>query len=377
MIPGKFKSNLMPIGIDLGSQCLRLLQFARTAHGVQAIAAASRPLDPTIDAHTQAYHQQIQTALQACLSEGDFKGKKVVSTLPASVVRCKNLRLPPMPDHEMKAAIDWEAAERLRSNLEQTVQYLDAGEVKQGTETRREVILLAVDEQFTERHVEVLTSCGLQPTAIDAVPTALARVFDTRLKQSESEEQSRTRVIIDLGYDSVKVLILRAGRVVFYKRIEIGGAALDQAVAESLSIPLDEAATLRREACQKEATDTPQIATVRKAIEAKLAELGREIGLCLRYYSVTFRGTRPSQALLLGGGSLESWTAMQIEEHAGVKLVPADFLQSVNFEAVAQQIPDHERRLWAVAAGLGLRGGLRETDAPLTPSEETELKEAA
>jgi hypothetical protein len=37
------------------------------------------------------------------------------------------------------------------------------------------------------------------------------------------------------------------------------------------------------------------------ATRSTMEELGREIGLCLRYYSVTFRGQRPNKLRLLGG----------------------------------------------------------------------------
>jgi type IV pilus assembly protein PilM len=377
MIPGPFKTNAMPIGIDLGARHLRMLQFARTGSGVQAVAAVQAPLDSSLNPDSPEYHAQIAEAIKRLLDAGDFRGKRVVSTLPAAVMRSKNLRLPPMPEQEMQSAIDWEASERLRSSHEQTVQYLNAGEVRQGSEKRQEIILLAVDEKFTEQHVESLTACGLQPMAIDAVPTALARVFDTRTDRSEDDESLKAKLAIDLGYDSTKVLIMRAGRVVFYKRIEIGGRSLDEQVAEVLEMPLSEAEMLRRQASGDVDATPIEISQSRKAIADKLGELGREIGLCLRYYGVTFRGGRPSQAYITGGGADETYLVETICSTADLQPAKGRLLAGVDFSAVDGVITDSDRPAWCVAAGLSLRGGVRATDAPLMPTDIEAERQAA
>src|SRR5205814_7718440 len=95
------------------------------------------------------------------------------------------------------------------------------------------------------------------------------------------------------------------------------GHQITEAVSRKLGISLLEAAALRRRLMEQQssaaagagaATNTsasakrdPVAQAVFDATRGTMEELGREIALCLRYYSVTFRGQRPTRVKLIGG----------------------------------------------------------------------------
>src|SRR6202035_1889908 len=80
-----------------------------------------------------------------------------------------------------------------------------------------------------------------------------------------------------------------------------------EAVSRKLGITVEEAQALRRRLTDPvEVPNAPgRRDPVRQAgfdgTRSAMEELGREISLCLRYYSVTFRGHRPSKLRLVGG----------------------------------------------------------------------------
>jgi len=295
-----FKSHRLPIGIDFGERTTRLIQLAPKGDGFDVVAAAAFP---TPDLEASNRNESLSQLIQEALSSHSFVGKRVVSSLPASAVQYKNIRLPQMPADELRSAVEWEAKDRLTQS-DHSIQFFDAGDVRHGEETRREVILLAAENKLIEEHMAVLTQAGLTPTAIDAAPGALARCLSPQPIQEVSEQ---TQVLIDMGYASTKVLLVRNGRVVFFKLIPFGGRRLDETVAQHLSMPLVDAAEVRfRMAASEEAPDDkPLFGTTRKetvnraifeATRSTVEELSKEIGLCLRYFSVTFRGRRPDAA---------------------------------------------------------------------------------
>lgn len=331
-----------PIGIDVGTHSVRMMQVSREGDHLAVIAAARAALSGEANGFGDAFHQQVAGAIRRMIDAGRFVGNTVVSCLPAPVMHCKNLRLPKMPPDELPEAVRWEANDRLHLGEPAFTQFIDAGVVRQGEEERQEVILLAATNTVIDQHARALIAAGLVPMAIDAIPAALARCVGRH-------DAERVQVVIDVGYAQSKVLICRGDTVLFYKQIDVGGRTLDRAVAEKLDLPAREAAELRRAAAQR---DEQVRRSVDEAVRPRLIDLAREIGLCLRYYSVTFRGQRPDTALLLGGEAHDTSLAQLISEGAAIGVEQGDPLAGVDLTG-AGDLGDHAD--WAVALGLALR----------------------
>ncbi len=355
MFGGGRKSSDTPIGVDVGDHTIRMIQFTHDGDKPAAVAAASRPLGRDVNPKLgDAYHQAVSDVIRDMLATGHFRGHRVVSCLPAASLQYKNIRLPKMPRDELAPAVQFEASERLKfSGDAMNVQFFDAGEVLQGQDARQEVILLAAPKRFIEAHVRSLQACDLEPCAIDAVPAALARCFE-RAHPTDEQDQA-VRVVIDVGYTGTKVLIVRGQRICFFKLIDIGGWHLDQALATRLELPPSAAAEARRGWMTSDSNATHD-ARIASALEPLIEELSREIGLCLRYYSVTFRGRRPEEAWIVGGESANAWLWARLCEDASLKPSVNDPLASLNLTTVQQQIggPDQWSG-WGVAVGLALR----------------------
>lgn len=369
MFGGKWQHNRCPIGIDFGGHSVKMLQLRRLPAGDDPAAprwaiqaAASRTLAADLPTRGQARQQAVAKAITDMLEGGSFHGRRCVSCLPADLLQYKNLRIPRMPLDEMRSAVEWEAKDRLKLDPGQAmVQFYAAGEVRQGEEQREEIILMAAPRPQVDEHVQVLTDCGLDPAAIDAVPSALARV----LTAPASADGESADVIIDVGYFSTKVIMLRDGRVQFLKLIDIGGRKLDEMVAQHLNLPLGDASELRR--CingsgggSSELFGSTRRETVERAVfetlRATVGDLSREVGLCLRYVSVTFRGRRPDKALLVGGEVHEQGLAQLLAEGAGIAVEPAQPFAGIDVGDWGPTMNrDGRYSEWAVAAGLSMR----------------------
>lgn len=352
---GGRKTSDCPIGIDVGNHTVRMLQLTRDGDRYVALAAASRPLGRDVCLESgDAYHQAVSNAVREMLSAGRFQGRYVVSCLPATSLQYKNIRLPKMPRDELASAVGWEASQRLKlSGDAMDVQFFDAGEVQQGQEVRQEIILMAAPKRFIEEHVRSLMSCDLELSAIDVVPGALARCVAQT--SPVDDRDALVRVVIDVGYAGTKVLITRGQRVCFFKLIEIGGRHMDEALASKLELPAAAAAEARRGWMSGEAGSASD-ARIAAAMGPVVADLSREVNLCLRYHSVTFRGRRPEEVLVVGGESGNAWLWARLCEDTGLKPSPNDPLASLDLTAVAAEVGGPDRWAgWTVAVGLSLR----------------------
>lgn len=366
LLKNLLKKARYPIAIDFGMQHIRMLQIDGRPGSLTAIAAACEPMPKNLPSDSGQRVEAIAQVLRRMLASATFRGRKCIACLPASEVMYKNLRIPKMPPNEMKAAVEWEAADRLNFNNDtMSLRFYDAGEVSQGEEQREEVILLAATKQVVDEHAAAMVAAGLQPSCVESVPCALNRIAMQTLSSQSDED---VQVILDVGYSASKVLISRQGRIMFFKLIEIGGKHLDERVAKHLGLDISEASDVRRRAIstveQVEGGEENQSKfgetrrdnldrAIAESLRSTVDELAKEVSLCLRYFSVTFRGRRPESVWLAGGESTEPQVAKLLSEGAGIRVSPLSLDGYVDCAAVAETIRGLHGS-WATAAGLAM-----------------------
>jgi len=96
-------------------------------------------------------------------------------------------------------------------------------------------------------------------------------------------------------------------------------------------------------------------------VSAVAEELTREISLCLRYYTVTFRGKRVRRAFFTGGGAYEYILLDVLKRQLAVEIEVAQPLKGFDMSSERENLNfDSDRRgllcEWTVAVGLSLKG---------------------
>jgi len=257
---------------------------------------------------------------------------------------------------------------------------------------KNELILFAADDESIKRHIELLEEAGLRPVGIDTIPCALFRSFERSLQRQEDKE--RTAVFVDVGGRFTTVVFGRGRDVSFVKQIPIGGENFNQEIAAKLGVSISEAEMLRgklraeRSASAgpgapawasgqssmgqdslgdaksgKESLAALDVSTrqvVVDAVGAVAEKLAREISLCFRYYTVTFRGKRVERAVFSGGEAYEKILLNVLRRQLAVEIEVAQPLRGFDIMNVSF---DGDKRgflcEWAVAVGLSLKGRSR------------------
>ncbi|XAM01087.1 pilus assembly protein PilM [Phycisphaeraceae bacterium D3-23] len=305
MFGGNNKKSRRPIGVAVTPTGVRLAQVGKTADGIALTATGHALLPEHIGVGDSNYSRELGYAIHCALKSANFVGKQTVSAMPAESMHYKNIRLPKMPETELAQAVAWEAKERIVLGEPASVQYYYAGEVRQGQDKRCEVVLLAAKQSAIQAHVQGLTQAGLEPIAVDATGAALARV---------SSGHDRITFTVNVQEHHLEVVIADAGRVLLNKLLPLDVGGLNAADPK---------------------------------------ELAREVGLCLRYHTVTFRGEKPTQMLLTGEPAPE----VLIEEMSAALGLPAFTLDQAGALAPnAGPGAATPHSPWAIAAGLSMRG---------------------
>jgi type IV pilus assembly protein PilM len=352
----------LPIGLDIGSATLRMLQLGGTERDLRVVEAgkAAIPLDVKDDpARRRAF---VVEAIRHLLKERRFRGREVVVGVSTSDLAVRNVRMPKMPDEDLAEAVSWEAQNKFPFDTATAViQYLKAGEVRQGDQVLDEIILFAVPRAEVESRIELATEAGLDPVSLDAEPAAVFRGFERFLRRREDE--AVVTALADIGMQT-RLVITLGRNIVFVKTIPIGGAVFNRAVAECLELAPGESEALRRRLSRRksepdEESGEPDRITraVSDAIRPHLEDLANEIGLCLRYYSVTFRGERPESIILSGGEAHDSAIAAALGERLELATKVGDPFRNVRLDAVDTVVDRRGvRSEWAAAFGLTFKG---------------------
>ncbi|MHC4717349.1 MAG: pilus assembly protein PilM [Planctomycetota bacterium] len=364
------RSRHGPIGLDVGAEGVRMLQLERTKDRLSVAAAARWHFPQSVLTGGADPTQRLQLAaqgVQEMLAKGWFHGREVVSCIPADRLSVKNVRLPHMPEEELAKAVSWECQERFGFEVTaDRVHYINAGEVRQGTESRNEVILLAVSDEVIDEHLEMLNQMRVVPAHIDAEPSALFRTYQRFLRRAQDE--SSVTVVVDIGLSVTKVVVARGATVVLIKTIDVAGDRFNRSVAKELNLGYEEARHLRRRAFEEagfgagpggaQPADQLQWSVV-DAVRSPVESLAREIGLCLRYCSVTFRGLRPARIILTGGEAYDSALVKLLGGNLDCECVVGEPLRGIDL-GNAELGGDRRGVLteWSAAAGLALRGVL-------------------
>lgn len=335
-----------PIGIDIGTRSVKLMQFS--ADQARLIDAVRWELPAEFDPADRAAH--IAEAIGQAREGRKFRGRDAVLSLAAPQLFVQNIRVAKPPDGDLERTVRQEAAGRLPfAASEAEVRFLDAADVRQGDLTKREVIVLACHKSVVEKMLDIADRASLRAVALDAEPTALLRSYVKQFRRDEDREQRA--MFAHIGATNSVVVIARGAEVLFVKYIDLGGLHMDEAVATHLNMPRSEAAMLRRHNGDRRADQQdPDLArSLAASIRPIIERLANELSLCMRYHSVTFRG-QPLMRLVLGGGEATPALLDELAARVDLRCELGDPLRS--FSAV---VPGGRHAQWDVAAGLALR----------------------
>ncbi len=364
MIAGRFSPSIGLVGVDFGTRSIKLLQLRQ--HGRQPQAVGAARLDIQRTPSTPEDRASLTEQLRGAFSVGGFTGRRCVVSLPRCDVRVQSVRLPKMPDEELRQAAVWEAAQRFgfeRASME--VDVIRTGAEMHGSEDRQEVLLIATSHDTINAWIEPLLAAGLRPVAIETHFMAQARVFGQREVPGITPP---ARAVVDVGASGSTVMILRGDQVSFCKPIAFGGEQMDQAVAEHLQMERAAARELRaariaaanREPSAQPITDSSIDRAVYDAVRPLFGSFAKEVMLCISYFGVAFRGHPPKELVLTGGDGLEPKLAETLALQCQVTVVLDEDASPMC--ALTRRIQAILHRAsgpaawWTVAAGLSLRG---------------------
>lgn len=350
------RERISPIGLDVGSRCVKAAQVAVRAGGGPARVIAGACF-ARLEPDTPVSAREMDRVAGA-LDRLGFAGRECVASVDRASLITAELELPPTGSGAPREQI-------ARLELARTHRREPAGfemglwEVPAPARAGPGAHALAVacPHERAESILDAAHSAGLDVIALDHPGCALARLG--------AVTGGPTRAILDLGW-SAGVLVLARGGAVLYERVIEGGSlsALHAGVVAHTGLDLGVVETLLGDGAWSELAGARRgeklLDRTVRCVNEYADAVGRELKLSMDYLAHRFpagakEGASVGHVDLVGGGAACAGVVERLAQRSGLELRalrPSDVLG-----ADAGVLPIASAPSLSLAVGLALRAG--------------------
>jgi len=236
------------VGVDIGSSLMKVVEARPGKEGPQITALGVCPTPEGVIVDDVILDpESLGRALRQLLAESGIQCKRCVSSVSGqSSVVVRIIEVPKMTKQELAETMKWEVERHVPFAASEVV--MDFALIEERSQPQddqnMEVLLAVAQQDLVNKHVESLLAAGLEPTAIDVEPLAVARAL---IDSSKNGEREQTIAIVNVGSEATDIGVFQHGLLAFPRSLPIAGKAITRALSDTLNIPFEQAERLKRE----------------------------------------------------------------------------------------------------------------------------------
>jgi len=350
------KTRTLPIGVDLGTTGVKMVQLSCVEGQLALLAAGYAEVPPSSNGALDDRLGLLGERLRYLHKAHVFKGRQCVLALPAATTFVQHVKTIKASGPELEQALYSELDGKLPFQpAEAVIRHIVVGEIHHEHEVRQEIIVAAAARQVVEDYLEMMRRCKLDVLALDIEPCAILECFARLFRRAQDDR--RVTLFLDLGQAFTQVVIAHGAKLVFARNVPMGARQIEEAAGAAMGIGLNEVRSLRLRAIDSDAA-SPEAERVYQAMDTPLDTFIGEITKCRRYYESVFPSNPVSRAIFLGGLARDRRLCQRMAQQLNLPAQIGDPLARVDRVGEAGLEAGLDRReaqpAWAVAVGLSL-----------------------
>ncbi len=291
------------VAVDLGSRITKAVHMQRRGDGYAlcSFALLDAPIfEKSLSLEMLAEHLKAVTQLL------EAKTKLVALTISVNDALVRHVEMPPMPADELRSILKLNSRVYLQQDLPNHVFDCDidsfrSPDTKSSAKNnagggKQKILIAGTKRQIVDDYVAGARAAGLTPDYI--VPGTIAPVNAFELAQPEVFAKEVV-ALVDVGFRSSSIAILREGELALNRVVSIGGDRLTTGLSEAMNISYAEA----------EGIKVGMAHEVESTLESLLVPLGRELRASIDFFE--HQHDRPVGKIYLSGGSARSQYVLQ------------------------------------------------------------------
>jgi len=239
-----------PIGIDLGPNGLRMVQFRKNGSTLELHASAYI----ATTGEQRASSGELRALIKPLLKENSFVGREIVTCMQPEDVKILMLSFMHQADKKDEELIVQRVVERIDDNIADYVIDFMMVRPDVGNGQERSVLVALSRHDEVIDYLEHLRKVGLTVKVLEIEPTAVRRLISVK----HGSEHDANLMTISMGCAQTYITVLSGRRLIYERDIDFGEVQLIAMLCKELDIDEREARTMLERG--KTTNDTDAIA---------------------------------------------------------------------------------------------------------------------
>ena len=296
-----------PIGLDIGSGYLKVVQFKEIKSGYELELFDMLPLPPELIVDGSIIDSfRLTDFLKELIRKAKIKTKDVTISLAGhSSVIIKRVSLPEMTEEELSESIKFEAEQYIPFDIEDVnLDFQILGPKEEPGQM--DVILVAVKKDIINEYLSVVKEAGLTPIIVDVNSFALENIYEI----SYEIEPDKNVAIVNIGASTINMNILKGGISIFTRDSAVGSNLHTETLQREFSLTFEIAERLKKGEPVENVAPEDALSVMELASEEIVGEVKRS----LEYFPEDV-----NEVILSGGCALVKGFPKLIAEKIGVE----------------------------------------------------------
>lgn len=342
------------VGLDIGANSIKVVELQGGSKPRLICFGKTALPEGAISAGEIKEREQVGKAIKELFANTKISSKRVAIAIAGQAAIIRHIKMPLMEDSEVANAIHWEAERYIPFPVDEVT--LDFKVIRRfEDQNEMDVLMVCARNDIIYSHIETLRDMGIQTQVVDIQTFSLMRAAGLEATKTEGAV-----ALLDIGFESSDLMILKDGIPLFTRVIPLAGNRFTKTIATNLGIRPEEAEEIKinkidalsqSESGQVQSLD----ARANFAMQEGLKELTLEIRRSIDYFHLQERNEEVSRLIINGGGSLLPNLATFLNRELGLPVIDCSFPQGINVSKKLYAKLEGELPLYSVALGLAIR----------------------
>lgn len=344
-----FGKKAATLGLDIGSNQIKLVEIQRTGKGFTLSNYGIAPLLPEAIVEGEVMDRTLVIdTIKNLFETRKVKSNDVVSAVSGRGVIVKRITMDKLKEQEARERIKWEAEQHVPFEISDVTLDFQILNPDIGN-NQMEVLLVAAKNETVNIQLDLLSGAGLNPVAMDYGAFAVQNAYEANYDVSAEEIVA----LVHIGADSTNINFVKGGVPYFTRDLPIAGNACLQLIQKNLGVSYDQASELIKGEVVSDVSADSSASVFNSFAE----DFASSIERTLSFLAMSGGGERMSRVVMSGGGSLIPSLQNHLRERFGIPVDIANPLQKIAYDPGLFGAAGTEKLgpILMLAVGLGLR----------------------
>jgi type IV pilus assembly protein PilM len=333
-------------GLDIGTTAVRLVELRGNGPTRTLVKYAYVPIDSKIVlSDAKSDQQKLSQAISELLNQARMTTKNVAVGVPSQRVFTTIADFDRLPANELAKSIQYQADSLIPTPLnESKLDWALLGDSPKDN-TKLEVLLSSVPNQFVEQRLDMLEALGLNVIAFEPDNLAIARAL-------LAPEVTTPQMVLDIGFKTTDLVITMDGAPRLTRSIPTGVETIIRAAAQNLNIDDKQAEQfVFKFGLSKEKLE----GQIYQAIIGTVDILTAEVEKSIKFFQARYGdGAKVDRIIVTGGASSLPEFPLHLANKFGLNVEIGNAWRNVSFS------PDRQNELLAISNQFCVAVGLAE-----------------